>query len=238
MPAFPSSMDRPRERLSRLGPRPLSDAELVALVLGTGRAGLDASALALRILKEVGGLGALCRMSVSELGCIAGVGPAKAARLAAAFELGSRSLLSPELDTAPISNSEIAFLRFGRPLMASQVERFLVVSVDAKNRAKAEREVARGGRTSCQVDPTEVFRLLVSESASGAVFVHNHPSGDPEPSRQDLELTERLVAAGALLEIRILDHIIVGAGRYTSLRDAGLWPSITVKSNGSPRTAS
>jgi DNA repair protein RadC len=105
--------------------------------------------------------------------------------------------------------------------------------VDAKNRARAEHEVARGGRTTCQVDPAEVFRLLVAESASGAIFVHNHPSGDPDPSPQDLELTERLVAAGALLQIRILDHLIVGNGRYNSLRDAGLWPSIPLKSRPS-----
>ena len=96
--------------------------------------------------------------------------------------------------------------------------------------AHEEREVARGGRTACQVDPAEVFRFLVSQSASGAIFVHNHPSGDPEPSAQDLELTERLVAAGSLLGIRILDHVVVGSGRYTSLRDAGLWPSTPVKS--------
>jgi DNA repair protein RadC len=127
----------------------------------------------------------------------------------------------------------MVFLRYGRRLMASRVERFVVISVDAKNRAGAEREVARGGRTTCQVDPAEVFRLLVSESASGAIFVHNHPSGDPNPSPQDLELTQRLVAAGSLLDIRILDHLIVGSGRYTSLRDAGLWPSTPVKSTPS-----
>ena len=88
----------------------------------------------------------------------------------------------------------------------------------------------RGGRTTCQVDLAEVFRLLVAESASGAIFIHNHPSGDPEPSPEDLELTQRLVDAGSLLEIRILDHLIVGRGRYTSLRDARLWPTTTVKS--------
>jgi DNA repair protein RadC len=169
-------------------------------------------------------------MSVAELGRIRGIGPAKAARLAAAFEAGSRGLLSPDTIAAPLSNSEMVFLRYGRRLMTSHVERFVVISVDAKNRVRAEREVARGGRTACQVDPAEVFRFLVSQSASGAIFVHNHPSGDPEPSAQDLELTERLVAAGSLLGIRILDHVVVGSGRYTSLRDAGLWPSTPVKS--------
>jgi DNA repair protein RadC len=223
-------MDGPRERVARLGAAALSDFELLALLLGTGRAGEDVVLLAARVLKETGGLWALTRMSVAELGRIRGIGPAKAARLAAAFEAGSRGLMSPDTAAAPLSNSEMVFLRHGRRLMTSQVERFVVISVDAKNRVRAEREVARGGRTTCQVDPAEVFRFLVSESASGGIFVHNHPSGDPEPSSQDLELTERLVAAGSLLDIRILDHVIVGSGRYTSLRDAGLWPSTPVKS--------
>lgn len=226
-------MDRPRERISRLGPTTLSDTELLALLLGTGRSGEGVGSLASRIVRDIGGLWALARMSVAELARIEGIGPAKAARLAAAFELGSRSLVSPDLSAAPLSNSEAVFLRYGRQLMASPIERFMVVSVDAKNRVRAEREVARGGRTSCQVDPAEVFRLLVAESASGAIFLHNHPSGDPDPSRQDLELTQRLVSAGSLLDIRVLDHVIVGSGRYTSLRDAGLWPTSAVKSDGS-----
>jgi len=223
-------MDGPRERLARLGAAALSDPELLALILGTGRAGENVSALATRVLQDAGGLWALARMNLGELGRIAGIGPAKAARVAAAFEAGSRGLIPPDTTDAPLSNSATVFLRYGRRLMSSRVERFIVVSVDAKNRARAEREVARGGRSSCQVDPAEVFRLLVCESASGGIFIHNHPSGDPEPSPQDLELTGRLVAAGSLLDIRILDHVIVGSGRYTSLRDAGLWPKTPVKS--------
>ncbi len=223
-------MDGPRERIARLGAAALSDSELLAVLLGTGRAGEDVALLAARVLEETGGLWALARMSVAEITRLAGIGPAKAARVAAAFETGSRGLMSPDAAASPLSNSEMVFLRHGRRLMTSPIERFLVISVDAENRARAEREVARGGRTTCQVDPAEVFRFLVSESASGAIFVHNHPSGDPEPSPQDLELTERLVAAGALLDIRVLDHVVVGSGRYTSLRDAGLWPSTPVKS--------
>lgn len=226
-------MHGPRERLARLGAAALSDSELLAVLLGAGRAGEDVALLAARVLKQTGGLWALARMSAAELGRLGGIGPVKAARLAAAFEAGSRGLVSPLSAAAPLSDSEAVFLRYGRRLMSSPVEHFVVISVDAKNRARAEREVARGGRTTCQVDPAEVFRLLVAESASGAIFVHNHPSGDPEPSPQDLELTERLVAAGSLLDIRILDHLIVGSGRYTSLRDAGLWPSTPVKSDRS-----
>ena len=228
--ATPNAVNGPRERVARLGAPALSDAELLAVLLGTGRAGEDVMSLAARVLRDTGGLWALARMSVAELEGLPGVGPAKAARLAASFEAGSRGLVSPDAAAAPLSNSETVFLRYGRRLMASPVEHFFVICVDAKNRARAEREVARGGRTTCQVDPAEVFRLLIAESASGAIFVHNHPSGDPDPSPQDLQLTERLVAAGSLLDIRILDHVIVGSGRYTSLRDAGLWPSTPVKS--------
>lgn len=228
-------MDGPRERLLGVGTTALSDPELIAVVLGTGRTGEDVMSLARRVLKEAGGLWGLARMSAGELTRVRGLGPAKAARLAAALQLGSRALVSPDNKSAPLSNSELVFLRYGRPLVSSPVERFVVIPVDAKNRARAEHEVARGGRTTCQVDPAEVFRVLLSESASGALFLHNHPSGDPEPSREDLELTERLVAAGALLDIRILDHLIVGNGKYSSLRDAGLWPTTPVKSSSSSR---
>lgn len=209
----------------------LSDAELLALLLGTGRAGEAATSLASRLLAERGGLFGLARSTVAELTRAEGVGPAKAARLAAAFELGARALSVTQEPGSPLSNSEAVFARYGRALASSRVERFIVIAVDAKNRPRAVREVARGGRTTCQVDPAEVFRMLIAESASGVVFVHNHPSGDPEPSTQDLQLTERLVAGGALLDIRVLDHLIVGHGRYTSLRDAGCWPRNRVNSD-------
>jgi len=231
--ALGRGMDGPRERLAHYGAGSLSEVELLAVLLGTGTAGEDVITLAARVLKEAGGLWALARMGTAELTRVRGIGAAKAARLAAAFETGTRGLVSPGASSQPLSNSELVFLRYGRPLMASVVERFLVIAVDAKNRARAAREVARGGRVSCQVDPAEVFRLLVSESASGAIFLHNHPSGDPEPSPQDLELTERLVAGGSLLGIRILDHLIIGSGGYRSLRDLGLWPNNLVKSNAS-----
>ncbi len=224
-------VEGPRERLGRFGSGALADVELLAVLLGTGRAGEDVGALAARLLGSSGGLWGLSRMSPAELARLVGIGPAKAARLAAAFELGARASDAPAgAVPKPLANSEAVFRRYGRALMRSRIERFVVISVDAKNRAQADHEVARGGRTRCQVDPSEVFRTLISESASGAIFVHNHPSGDPQPSPQDLDLTERLVSAGALLEIRVLDHLIIGRGAYVSLRDAGLWPKPIAKS--------
>jgi DNA repair protein RadC len=222
-------MDQPRERLIRFGAAGLTDVELVAILLGTGAAGRSATGLAREILDRIPGMQALARTSPSELQRVPGVGQAKASRLAAAFEVGARALAPSEL-TAPLGNSRAVFLRYGPQLMHSLVERFVVVSVDSKNRPRHQHEIARGGRAHCQVDPAEVFRTLIAHSASGAIFLHNHPSGDTAPSAEDLALTERLVAAGALLEVRILDHLIVGGGRYTSLRDAGFWPHNQAKS--------
>jgi len=164
-------MDRPRERVARLGAAALADPEVLALILGTGQAGEDVGSLSIRILKDAGGLWALARMSVAELERIPGIGPAKAARLAAAFEAGSRGLMSPDIATAPLSSSEMVFLRYGRRLMSSPIERFFVISVDAKNRVRAEREIARAAipsrvrRTSSS--PTDWSRRgLCSTSAS------------------------------------------------------------------------
>lgn len=226
-------MTDPRERLRALGVETLSDAELLSLILGTGPPHERVAVLAERMLSEFGGLSGLRRRHIVELTSTRGVGPAKASRLVASLEAGVRSLKPLDAPAAPLLDSRAVFERYGRPLSQASTERFLVVSVDAKNRPRAERIVALGGRTSCQVDPSEVFRWLIAESAAGAVFLHNHPSGDLEPSRHDLELTARLVEAGALLEIRVLDHLIVGDGRYRSLCDACLWPSSSVKSGPS-----
>lgn len=226
------SVDGPRGRLASLGPRTLSDPELLSVVLGTGRPGVGILTVARQILEQSGGIRRLAAMSYRELRRLDGLGPAQAARLAAAFEMGTRAHAPPTREAALLDSGAV-FARYGRAIAHSPTERFWVVSVDAKNRPKSAQEVARGGRVSCQVDPAEVFRQLVVDSASGAVFLHNHPSGDPDPSPEDLALTARLVEAGRVLEIRILDHLIVGAGRYTSLRDAGLWPTLPAKSRTS-----
>lgn len=187
-------------------------------------------AVATQLLVQGGGIVGLSRRSPIELERLEGLGPAKAARLVAAFELGLRAQ-RPLDPAAPLNDSRAVFARYGPALSGQPTERFWVVAVDAKNRPLTAREVARGGRTACQVEPAEVFRVLVREAANAAILLHNHPSGDPSPSPEDLALTERLVRAGDLLRIRVLDHLVVGRGRYTSLRDAGLWP--TLPSNSS-----
>ncbi len=215
-------MEGPRERLERLGPSALSNSELLAVLLGTGRAGMDVTTLAAELLQNLGSLEALIHMSAFELQARPGIGAAKAARLLAAVELGARAQCDgPSLGDS-LSHSRQVYERFGKRWTHSRVERFFVIAVDSKNRARAVREVARGGRVRCQVDPAEVFRALLREAASGAIFLHNHPSGDPEPSPEDIALTERLATAADLLGIRVLDHLVIGRGRYVSLRDAGV----------------
>lgn len=214
--------DGPREQLLTQGPPALSDEELVAVLLGTGRRGEPVTVLAARLLAQAGGLVGLASRSVRQLLDTDGVGLTKAARLAAAVEVGRRTASRPLATCTPLSCSKDVYATFGPLLEFAPVETFLVVAVDAKNRPLSRREVAQGGRVSCQVDPAQVFRTVLLESASGAVFVHNHPSGDPEPSPEDIELTHRLTAAGELLGIRVLDHLVVGRGRYFSFRDEGL----------------
>ena len=211
----------PREQLLARGVSALSDEELVAVLLGTGRRGEPVTVLAAKLLRDLGGIAGLSGSGMRHLLKVSGIGLTKAARLSAAMELGRRACSQPLQRSAPLSSSREVYAAFGPLLDAVTVETFLVISVDAKNRPLGSREVARGGRVSCQVDPAHVFRTVLLESASGALFVHNHPSGDPEPSPDDLELTQRLAAAGALLGIRVLDHLIIGKGRYFSFRDEG-----------------
>lgn len=214
-------MEGPRERLERLGPCALSDSELLAVLLGTGRPGMDVTTLAAELLQNFGGLSALLDTSAFELREKPGIGTAKAARILAALELGTRAQCEgPDLG-APLIHSVQVYERFGKRWIHSRVERFFVIAVDSKNRARAVREIARGGRAQCQVDPAEVFRTLLREAASGAIFLHNHPSGDPEPSPEDIALTERLRIAADFLGIRVLDHLVIGRGCYVSFRDLG-----------------
>lgn len=215
----------PREKLARRGRDLMTDQELLAILLGAGSGGRGVTALAAAVLERAGDLASLSAMSVAELCQTAGVGPAKAARIVAAFEVGLRALSEPADFQEPLTDSSKVFERFGTRIATRRTECFLVIAVDSKNRPRRVSEIARGGRTRCQVDPSEVFRHLIREAASGAIFVHNHPSGDPSPSREDIELTDRLLRAGELLEIRVLDHLIVARGAYSSLRDLGILPT-------------
>ena len=212
----------PRERLLRLGATKLSDAELVSIVLGTGSPGCNVHVFATKLLHDLGGLRGLTMAGARRLARLQGLGPAKSARLIAAIELGVRCSSLPETNTTTLRSSDDAIAALAPRFRHAPVESFVALMVDSKNRPIAERVIALGGLSHCPVDPSQVFRAVLQESASGVLFAHNHPSGDPTPSSDDHALTQRLVEGARLLGVRVLDHVIVGHGSHYSFADAGV----------------
>ena len=211
--------ERPRERLARVGPGGLSSRELVAAVLGTGARGASALQVADGLLEA--GLHGLAARSLLELETVRGVGRAKAARVLAAFELGAR-LATEAGALAPSLQSPADAARYLLPRYSTRpVETFGLLALDARHRLRREAVVSVGCLTASLVHPREVFQEAVVSRAAAIVLFHNHPSGDPEPSAEDLALTRRLAAAGSLMGIEVLDHLVLGAGRYVSLKERG-----------------
>jgi DNA repair protein RadC len=216
--------ERPREKLLARGSETLSDAELLALVLRTGDATSRMSALdhARLLLHRFGSLRRLGVASVAELCAVKGIGPAKAAELLAVFELARRFGRTALRPGARYSCPDEVFNHFHEQLRDHKRERFIVLLLDSKNRLLREIAISEGSLTASIVHPREVFAPVVREAAAAVLFVHNHPSGDPAPSREDLEITRRLKEAGELMGVRVLDHIIIGSEGYVSLADRGL----------------
>jgi len=213
--------DGPRELLARSGAEALSDAQLISLLLRTGASGPAATALDVGagLLASHGGVTGLDRASLRELCSERGLGPAKAASLKAALELGRRLLAGAGRSRTRLSSSrEVADL-FTPRLFNLPREVFIAVLLNARNEVIREITVAVGCLTGSLVHPREVFQPAVRESAAAVILVHNHPSGDPSPSPEDVQLTERLVEAGRILGIRVLDHVVVALGGYASLMD-------------------
>jgi DNA repair protein RadC len=212
--------EQPRERLGRHGAAALSNRELLAVVLGTGTRGSTALQVADRLL--VDGVRGLAGRSVDELLGERGLGTAKAARVAAALELGAR-LASETRPSAPVLRSPADGARHllaryaGRP-----VETFGILALDVRHRLKREVVISVGCLTSSLVHPREVFQEAIASRAAAIVLFHNHPSGDPEPSAEDVALTRRLAAAGTLMGVEVLDHLVLGAGRWVSLKERGI----------------
>jgi DNA repair protein RadC len=212
--------ERPRERLARLGAEALSSRELVSVLLGTGARGASVLELADQLLGS--GLHALASRSLPELEGARGLGRAKASRLLAALELGARVASDPGGE-APALDSPEAAGRYLLPRYAARpVETFGLLALDARHRLRREAVVSVGCLTASLVHPREVFQEAVVSRAAALVLFHNHPSGDPEPSSEDLSLTRRLAAAGTLMGIEVLDHLVLGAGRFVSLKDRGI----------------
>ncbi|HIE37794.1 MAG TPA: JAB domain-containing protein [Anaerolineae bacterium] len=214
--------ERPRERLARLGPSALSTAELLAIVLRTGVGGENVLAVASRLLARHGGIAGLARASLSELVAERGVGLAKAAQLQAALELGRRLMLSaPQERTQIRTPADVATMLMAEMSHLEQ-EHFWVLFLDTRNRVLGSQTVYRGSLNQSQVRVGEVFREAVRRNCAAVIVAHNHPSGDPSPSPEDVAVTRDLVAAGRLLGIEVLDHLVIGQQRWVSLRERGL----------------
>jgi DNA repair protein RadC len=213
--------DRPREKLARHGAAALGDNELVAAILGSGCRGSDALTIANGLLAGRGGVHGLVRSTCDDLARVPGIGGAKAAQLIAAIELGRRTLTHAPSARIQVRNArdaaEYLLPQFGtRP-----VEQFGILLLDIKHRVVRATVLTIGGLNATAVQPREVFREAALGGAAAIVMFHNHPSGDPTPSPDDVELTRRLVAAGVVMEIDVVDHIILADVRYWSFKEMG-----------------
>ncbi len=213
--------DRPREKLAQLGAASLGDNELLAIVIGSGVRAMGALAVANAVLDQADGLHGLARAGHEALRRMKGLGPARAAQVLAALELGRRSLLRrPPIRAQLRTPHEVAAyllpLYGGRP-----IEQFGLVMLDARHRVLRTAIVSSGAQDSTMVQPRDVFREAMTGGAIAIVVFHNHPSGDPAPSSDDFALTDRLVEAGELVGIEVLDHLVLGDGQFCSMRELG-----------------
>ena len=224
-PMYPTAVkelppeERPRERLSRLGPEALRDAELVAVLFRTGTREVGAVALAERTLHHFGGLRGLARASLEELQQVKGLGSVKAIEIKAALELGIRLTLHTEARRPRISAAEdVAALLMVR-FKDGETEQFKALLLNTKNEVLKIVDVSSGGLDSTEALPRDVFRQAVRDGASAVIVCHNHPSGDPEPSKEDAAISRRLKESAQLVGLRLLDDVVFGDGRYVSLAD-------------------
>jgi DNA repair protein RadC len=213
--------ERPRERLIKYGPGNLSDAQLLAIIVRTGSRERGVLELSLAMLEAFKSLRSIDAASSAELSSIKGLGTAKIAQIKAAFELGKR-LMGESSDGKPVFSSSHSIYSYFSPRFKNfKKEIFVAVLLDAKNRLLREYKVSEGTLTNSPIHPREAFKEAIRESAASVIFVHNHPSGDPAPSRDDITVTGRLKNAGEIIGIQVLDHIIIGDGSYVSLREQG-----------------
>lgn len=200
----------------------LADTELLALVLGCGNSGASALELARRLTTEAGGLRKLARRTLAEWQTEPGIGEALGSRLVAVFEISRRIRMRPPRRGHPVRHPQQMASYLAARFADAQVESFGVLLLDARNRLLADDVLSQGGWSASVVRPREVFRRALLAGAPALILYHNHPSGDPAPSREDIQITRQLVDAGQLLGIKVLDHLIVGVEGYASLRERGL----------------
>jgi len=216
--------ERPRERLQKFGVEALSAQEILALILGRGIAGESVTVTAQRLLSQFGNLRGIAGASAEELTQVKGIGLAKASQIKAAFELANRLEGYAEAGDKPLvkTSDDVASVVSGR-LKGKKKEHFLALLLDTRKRLIKVAEISIGSLDSSIVHPREVFKEAISASAASVIFVHNHPSGDPEASEDDIKLTKRLAEVGEIVGIDVLDHIIVCDNDYLSLKGKGLF---------------
>jgi DNA repair protein RadC len=210
---------RPRERLVACGATQLSDQELLALVLGSGTAGRSAIEVAGALLAASGDLAGIAQASLEELRAQRGIGVARASLIQAAIEIGRRAVGERPKPGRRLASASDVWSHLRARLAMSEVEEFWALALDVRHRIQSERCLARGSLTGVEVHPRDVFRPLIRSAAAAVIFCHNHPSGDPTPSRQDVELTARLREVGELCGIAVLDHVVVGWEGFASLAE-------------------
>jgi DNA repair protein RadC len=218
---WPAS-ERPRERLLRHGGAALSEAQLLAILLRTGGGGRGVLDLAIALLDKFKGLKNIDNASLSELLSIKGIGSAKIAQIKAAFELGRRLMAECGNEMPVFSSSVSVYSSFAPMFKNMKKELFLCLLLDAKNRLIKDVRISEGTLTNSLIHPREAFKEAIRESAAAVIFIHNHPSGDPAPSRDDIAVTERLKNTGDIVGISVIDHIIIGDGSYVSLKEKGV----------------
>lgn len=213
--------ERPRERLFQIGPEALSDMELLAILIvsGSPRGKCTALDCARSIVGRYDDFRSLSGISLNELTSIPGIGPGKASRILAAMEIVRRTVKQQKKQGAQFKDSQDVFSTYFLRMRDAKQEIFTAVMLDSKNRFLCEKKISMGTLNQSIVHPRDVFLAAIRESAASVILIHNHPSGDPLPSDEDLHVTQRMVDAGRLLGIAILDHIIIGEGRYFSFCD-------------------
>lgn len=215
--------DRPREKMLKKGAEALSDAELIAILIGSGNANESAVDLSRHILKDVNNnLITLSQLSINDLMNYNGIGGAKAVSIAAALELGRRRRFAETAQQPLIRNSQDAFEYFYMRMSDLKHEQFWIMLLNPANKVIKLEKISDGGVNSTSADPKRIFRIALENNATAVTLCHNHPSGSVVPSDRDKALTRNLVNAGKLLEIKILDHIVVGIDNYFSFADSGL----------------